>query len=183
MVAKGLDIPAVTLVGVVSADIALRLPDIRAGERTFQLLEQVAGRAGRGERGGQVIIQTYSPDHYAIEAASHHDYKALYAAEISLRQNLGYPPFGRLARLAFAHTNFDGAAREAARMAHELRATKDRIGISNLDILGPAPALIPRIRGRWRWSVIIRGNDPHALLRETELPRGWTVDVDPVSIL
>ena len=183
MVAKGLDIPAVTLVGVVSADIALHLPDIRSGERTFQLLEQVAGRAGRGERGGKVIIQTYTPDHYAIQAASKHDYQSLYEAEIGFRQKLGYPPFGRLALLTFATGGRDQAQQEAARAAQMLRAEVDRLGLPNLDILGPAPALIPRIRGRWRWNVVVRGADPGALLRDVSLPRGWSIDVDPISIV
>jgi len=105
MVAKGLDLPLVTLVGVVSADIALNLPDFRAGERTFQLLSQVAGRAGRGTLGGQVVIQTYSPDHYAIQAAAKHDYSFFYEQEISYRRQLQHPPFSHLARLIYSHTN------------------------------------------------------------------------------
>jgi len=183
MVAKGLDIPLVTLVGVVSADIALHLPDFRAGERTFQLLEQVAGRAGRGERGGRVIIQTYTPDHYAIEAAARHDYHALYEQEIAFRRRLGYPPFGRLVRLTFAHTGADYARDQAALMARRLREQRERLALPNLDILGPAPAFVPRIRGRWRWNVILRGTDPAALLRDQPLARGWSVDVDPASLL
>ncbi|MEO6197470.1 MAG: primosomal protein N', partial [Dehalococcoidia bacterium] len=183
MVAKGLDIPLVTLVGVISADIALHIPDIRAGERAFQLLEQVAGRAGRGERPGRVIIQTYTPDHYAIEAASRHDYPALYAAEIELRRRLGYPPFGRLARLTFVHTGKEFAQREAARLAHHLRSERERRAMPNLDVLGPSPALIPRVRSRWRWNVVLRGADPAMLLGDQTLPRGWSVDIDPISIL
>jgi primosomal protein N' (replication factor Y) len=183
MIAKGLDIPAVTLVGVISADIALHLPDFRAGERTFQLLEQVAGRAGRGPKGGRVIVQTYTPDHYAIEAMAAHDYHALYAREIENRRNLGYPPFGRLVRLTYAHTGADYAYKQAASMARRLREQVARLGRPNVDVLGPSPAYVPRIRGRWRWNVIIRGDDPAALLPDEALPRGWTVDVDPISVL
>ncbi len=183
MVAKGLDIPLVTLVGVVSADIALHLPDFRAGERTFQLLEQVAGRAGRGERGGRVIIQTYTPDHYAIEAAARHNYHALYEREIDFRRRLGYPPFGRLVRLTFAHTNAGYARDQATLMARRLRAERGHLALPNLDILGPAPAFVPRIRGRWRWNVVLRGTDPTAALHNEALPRGWTIDVDPASLL
>jgi primosomal protein N' (replication factor Y) len=183
MIAKGLDIPLVTLVGVVSADVALHLPDFRAGERTFQLLEQVAGRAGRGERGGRVIIQTYTPDHYAIEAAGRHDYHALARQETEFRRRLGYPPFGRLARLTFAHTNAGYAQTQAMQTAQRLRAECDRLGVPNTDVLGPAPAFVPRIRGRWRWDIIVRGGDPVALLEEMTLVRGWTVDIDPVSVL
>jgi len=183
MIAKGLDIPLVTLVGVVSADVALHLPDFRAGERTFQLLEQVAGRAGRGERGGRVIIQTYTPDHYAIEAAAHHDYHSLARQELDFRRRLGYPPFGRLVRMTFAHTNAGYAQKQAAVMALELREEMARLGLPNVDVLGPAPAYVPRIRGRWRWNVVLRGADPTALLADVSLPRGWTVDVDPISVL
>jgi primosomal protein N' (replication factor Y) len=183
MIAKGLDIPLVTLVGVVSADVALHLPDFRAGERTFQLLEQVAGRAGRGPRGGRVIIQTYTPDHYAIEAAADHNYHAMYDREIEFRRRMGYPPFGRLVRMTFAHTGAEYAQRQAAMMVSRLREEQERLGVPNLDILGPAPAFVPRVRGRWRWNLILRGDEPSQLLREVPLPRGWTVDVDPISVL
>ena len=183
MVAKGLDIPLVTLVGVISADTALRFPDFRSGERTFQLLEQVAGRAGRGPRGGRVIIQTYSPEHYAVTAASRHDYHAVYGQEVEFRQRLGYPPFGRLARLVFAHTNEEYAREQAAAMVRYLRGERDQRGLPNLDVLGPGPAFVPRLRGRWRWQVIVRGQDPTELLAEVAFPRGWTVDIDPVSLL
>jgi primosomal protein N' (replication factor Y) len=183
MIAKGLDIPLVTLVGVISADIALHLPDFRAGERTFQLLEQVAGRAGRGPKGGRVIVQTYTPDHYAIEAMAEHDYHSLYRREIENRGRLGYPPFGRLVRLTFAHTGADYAQRQAFQMAARLREEQARLGLPNVDVLGPAPAYVPRIRGRWRWNVVIRGDEPAALIGEEPLPRGWTVDVDPISVL
>ena len=183
MIAKGLDIPAVTLVGVISADIALHLPDFRAGERTFQLLEQVAGRAGRGPKGGRVIVQTYTPDHYAIEAMAAHDYHALYAREIENRRSLGYPPFGRLVRVTYSHTGADYAYKQTVAMARRLREECARLGRPNVDVLGPSPAYVPRIRGRWRWNVIIRGDDPAAILPDEALPRGWAVDVDPVSVL
>jgi primosomal protein N' (replication factor Y) len=183
MIAKGLDIPLVTLVGVISADVALHLPDFRAGERTFQLLEQVAGRAGRGPRGGRVIVQTYTPDHYAIEAMAAHDYHALYAQEIENRRRMGYPPFGRLVRLTFAHTNADYSREQAAKMASGLREETARLGLPNVDVLGPSPAYVPRIRGRWRWNVVVRGDDPTAILGDEPLPRGWTLDVDPISVL
>jgi primosomal protein N' (replication factor Y) len=183
MIAKGLDIPLVTLVGVISADIALHLPDFRAGERTFQLLEQVAGRAGRGPKGGRVVIQTYTPEHYAIVAAARHDYHALFSREIEFRRRLGYPPFGRLVRMTYAHTGASYSQEQAAAMTRRLKEERDRLGLANLDILGPAPAFVARLRGRWRWHVILRGTDPAALLRDLSLPSGWTVDVDPVSLL
>ncbi|MCH7522665.1 MAG: primosomal protein N', partial [Chloroflexi bacterium] len=183
MVAKGLDMPLVTLVGVISADTSLRFPDYRSGERTFQLLEQVAGRAGRGPRGGRVIIQTYSPEHYAVAAAAQHDYHALYQREVEFRQRLGYPPFGRLARLVFAHTNERYALEQSAQMVRHLCEERDRRGLPNLDVLGPGPAFVPRLRGRWRWQIVVRGQNPTELLAEVAFPRGWTVDIDPVTLL
>jgi primosomal protein N' (replication factor Y) len=183
MIAKGLDMPLVTLVGVVTADTALHLPDFRAGERTFQLLEQVAGRAGRGARGGRVVIQTYTPEHHAIQSVRAHDYAAMYEREIAFRRSLGYPPFGRLVRLTYAHTGAAYSQEQAAAMARRLTSERDRRGLPNLDILGPSPAFVPRLRGRWRWNIVLRGSDPLALLREEPLPRRWTLDVDPASLL
>jgi primosomal protein N' (replication factor Y) len=183
MIAKGLDLPGVTLVGVVIADIALNLPDFRAGERAFQLLAQVAGRAGRGDRPGRVIIQTYSPDHYAIRAAARHDYAAMYHAEIAARRKAGYPPFGRMARLVYAHTNPARAEHEARRLAAELRAERDRLGIPAAQVIGPAPAFLEKHRGRWRWQLVLRAADPAELLSAVALPRGWSVDVDPAALL
>jgi len=183
MIAKGLDMPLVTLVGVVTADTALHLPDFRAAERTFQLLEQVAGRAGRGARGGRVIIQTYTPENHAIQSVRRHDYSSMYEREIEFRRSLGYPPFGRLVRLTFAHTGAAYSQEQAAAMAQRLMQDRDRRGLPNLDILGPAPAFVPRVRGRWHWNVVLRGADPVALIHEMQFPRGWTVDVDPVSLL
>jgi len=183
MIAKGLDMPLVTLVGVVTADTALHLPDFRAAERTFQLLEQVAGRAGRGPRGGRVIIQTYTPENHAIQSVRRHDYNSMYQREIEFRRNLGYPPFGRLVRLTYAHTVAGYSQEQAAAMATRLTQERDRRGLPNLDVLGPAPAFVPRVRGRWRWNLVLRGADPVALIRDMQFPRGWTVDVDPVSLL
>jgi primosomal protein N' (replication factor Y) len=183
MVAKGLDIPLVTLVGVISADVALHIPDFRAGERTFQLLEQVAGRAGRGPRGGRVIIQTYTPEHHSIQAAVAHDYRRMYTREIEIRRRLGYPPFGRLARMTYAHTGAAYAQEQAALMVTRLRKEQDRLGLANVDILGPAPAHLPRLRGRWRWNVALRGADPTAVLADMVLPKGWAIDIDPASLL
>ena len=183
MVAKGHDIPTVTLVGVVSADTALNFPDFRAGERTFQLLSQVAGRAGRGKAGGKVIIQTYAPAHYAIEAASKHDYAGFYEKEIAYRRRLNDPPFSRLARLVFAHTNEAACQRQAEKMRDELLAEKERRGIGDISIIGPAPAFIRRLRGRYRWHIIVRGADPGEFLARLNFGQGWTVDIDPVGIV
>jgi primosomal protein N' (replication factor Y) len=183
MVAKGLDLPLVTLVGVVSADTALNLPDFRSGERTFQLLSQVAGRAGRGERGGKVIIQTYAPEHYAIRAAAEHDYAAFYEQEISYRRQLHNPPFSQLARLTYSQTNDVLCQREAERMKRFLEQEIAAKGIAGIELIGPAPAFIHRLRGRFRWQLILRGSELSAFLSPLPLPAGWTVDIDPMGLV
>jgi primosomal protein N' (replication factor Y) (superfamily II helicase) len=182
MIAKGLDIPGVTLVGVVCADIALNLPDFRAGERTFQLLSQVAGRAGRGISGGKVIIQTYAPQHYAIQSAAGHDYSSFYRQEMRYRQELNYPPFSRLARLVFTHTSDLRCQEEVRRMAGVLNEERDARGIAGLSLIGPAPAFIHRLRGKFRWQLILRAPDPAGLLSAITFPRGWSIDIDPVGL-
>jgi primosomal protein N' (replication factor Y) len=182
MVAKGLDLPAVTLVGVVSADTALNLPDFRAGERTFQLLSQVTGRAGRGHKGGQAIIQSYLPEHYAIQAAANHDYKAFYEQEIGYRRQLNNPPFSRLARLVFSHPHDTQGQQEAARMKVLLVSEMDAQGVAGLTIIGPAPTFIHRRRGRFHWQLLLRGPELSAFLGQIAFPRGWAVDVDPVGL-
>jgi primosomal protein N' len=182
MLAKGLDMPGVTVVGVVNADTALHLPDFRSGERTFQLLTQVAGRAGRGERAGRVVIQTYTPDHYAIEAAASYDYEGFVGAELESRRAHGYPPFGRLVQLTLTHPNERWAREEALRMQRALAHRRVEMG-SDSDVVGPSPAYVPRLRGRWRWQILLRGRDPAALVRDFVLPPHWSVDVDPASLV
>ncbi|MEW6724875.1 MAG: primosomal protein N' [Bacillota bacterium] len=154
MVAKGLDFPGVTLVGVITADTMLNLPDFRAAERTFALLTQVAGRAGRGPLGGEVLVQTYAPDNYAIKMASQHDYKGFYAIEIENRRELGYPPWTRLAVLSISGTDelkVEEAANELGRLVEDKRGTG---AISAL--LGPGPAPLYRIGGRYRRQVVVK---------------------------
>jgi primosomal protein N' (replication factor Y) len=182
MLAKGLDMPAVTVVGVMNADTSLHLPDFRTGERTFQLLTQVAGRAGRGERPGRVIIQTYTPDHYAIAAATGYDYEGFVSTELASRQRAGYPPFGRLVKLIVTHPNERWSREEALRMQRVLTHRRSESG-ALADVIGPAPAYVPRVRGRWRWQIILRGDDPANLLRELPLPPHWSIDVDPASLV
>jgi len=183
MIAKGLDLPLVTLVGVINADIALNLPDFRAGERTFQLLSQVAGRAGRGTLWGQVIIQTYAPEYYAIQAAAKHDYALFYDREITYRRQLHNPPFTQLACLVFSHTNDALCQRKAERMKRRLVAERDSKGVADLSIIGPAPAFIHRLRGRFRWQIILRGSELSAFLSQIPVPQGWTVDIEPISLV
>ena len=183
MVAKGLDLPLVTLVGVVSADIGIGLPDFRAGERTFQLLTQVAGRAGRGLLGGRVILQTYQPDHYAITAAARHDYSAFYQREIAYRREIAYPPFRRLVRILFRFPNETQAQREAERCAALLRSRLENLEMTGTELIGPAPCFFTRENNIFRWQVLLRGPDPTLALDGLDIPRGWYVDVDPVEVL
>ncbi len=183
MVAKGLDLPMVTLVGVVSADMGVALPDFRAGERTFQLLTQVAGRAGRGLRGGQVVLQTYQPEHYAIDAASRHDYAAFYAREIAYRREIGYPPFRRLVRVIFRSDSEPRARAEAERAAEFLRERIDQLRLTGTELIGPAPCFFQKVNRFYRWHLLLRGPNPTAALVNVEIPKGWFIDVDPMDVL
>ncbi|MHB9033688.1 MAG: replication restart helicase PriA [Anaerolineae bacterium] len=183
MVAKGLDLPLVTLVGVVSADTMIHLPDLRAGERTFQLLTQVAGRAGRSILGGQVIVQTYNPGHPAIIAASNHDVDAFYMQEMQFRREQWYPPVSRLVALRYMSPGRVTAQVEAESFAEQLRQRRARLGLPELDVIGPTPCYYAQINGRYRWQVLLRGTDPAVLIRDMFLPIGWQVDVDPMSLL
>ena len=182
MIAKGLDLPLVSVVGVVAADTGLHLPDFRAGERTFQLLTQVAGRAGRRNTGSQVVIQTYTPDHYALLAAQEHDYTAFFAQEIAFRRQTHYPPFSRLVRFVYAGASDERSRRAAEELAAEIR----RLGATlegDWGIIGPAPAFFHRQRNRFRWHLLLRAADPSPLLAELRVPPGWALDIDPVHVL
>ncbi len=179
LVAKGLDVPSVTLVGVVSSDVALNLPDERAAERTYQLLSQAVGRAGRGERPGRAFLQTYQPEHPAIVAVASGDADPFYAEELALRRRFGSPPFGEIIKLTIALADRAAAEREGAAMADRLRARGSELGTS---VAGPAPAYIARRNDRWRYNVVLRGAAPRAVLGEDPGPP-WSVDVDPESLL
>jgi primosomal protein N' (replication factor Y) len=195
MIVKGHDFPNVTFVGVVSADTSLHFPDFRSGERTFQLLTQVAGRAGRGEVLGEVVIQTFSPYHYSIQKAKDHDFIGFYQEEIQFRKALGYPPFSRLINFRLT-----GNSEKRTRMVAE---TIGSIGQSllkkdygrKIEILGPSMAPFAKMRGKFRWQMLAKGTSPqylHQFARELAVRldthakgRGVNldIDVDPVSIL
>jgi primosomal protein N' (replication factor Y) len=183
MIAKGLDMPLVTVVGVILADTALNLPDFRAAERTFQLLEQVAGRAGRGLRGGRVVLQTYYPDHYAIRAVERHDYAGFAQEELAQRRRLNYPPFTRLARLLILDRDARRAQAAATDLAASLREALKSAGLPASDLIGPTPAFLARLRGQYRWQVVLRHANPPAFLRGVKLPAGCRVEIDPESLL
>ena len=183
MVAKGLDLPLVTLVGVISADTGLYLPDFRAAERTFQVLMQVAGRAGRSPLEGRVIIQTYTPDQPAIIAASKHNYLGFYNEELRFRYEQGYPPFKRIARLRYSSSGYEKSRQAAEAMADQLRLWVEQQGLPAVEIIGPAPAYVQRLGSKFRWQIIIHAPNPARVLGSVPLPLEWQVDIDPVSLL
>ncbi|HEX5726615.1 MAG TPA: primosomal protein N', partial [Longimicrobiaceae bacterium] len=163
MIAKGLDFPNVTLVGVVNADVGINLPDFRATERTFQLLTQVAGRAGRGPKGGEVFIQTAMPTHYAVLAATEHDFVGFAERELETRREPSYPPLSRLLNVVVSGMEEEAtqeAAEGAARWMEGLLAAR---GIRGVALVGPAPCPIDRIRGRWRWHFLLRSRSARLL--------------------
>jgi len=192
MISKGLDFPRVTLVGVVNADVGIHLPDFRASERTFQLLSQVAGRTGRGELGGEVLVQTSLPDHFAVKAALDHDFPTFASRELQERKTPAYPPHTRLVNVLISSPMAEDAAREAERSASWIRAALSR-SYKGVEVVGPAPAPIEKLHGRWRWHFLLRSSSPAALgsiLRAflgSHRSRGRDVrvvlDRDPVALL
>lgn len=183
MLAKGLDLPYVTLVGVILAEVGLNLPDYRAGERTFQLLLQVAGRAGRSPLGGEVVFQTYQPDHYVIAAAAEQEYELFYQQELALRKKTQYPPFARLVRLEFRHLNESKAEAEAERVAEELHSRMKEADLKSVRMIGPLPCFFRKENNFFRWQVILAGDHPEMLIRTLRLRNGWRVELDPISLL
>lgn len=182
MVSKGFDLPRVTTIGVVQADSMLHLPDFRSAERTFQLLTQVAGRAGRRGQGGVVVFQTYTPHHYAIQAASQHDYERFYAEELEFRERFRFPPLHRLARFVIRAGSQQDAALEAGLMARELSVHAYRNDIE-MELLGPSPAFVARIRNQFQWQLVVRTTEMERLLNELPRRPGWVIDIDPESML
>ncbi len=188
MVAKGHDFPNVTLSAVVSADIALNLPDFRSAERAFQLFTQLAGRAGRGEVSGKAFIQTYEPEHYVFAYVKNHDYRAFYNNEIEMRKELSYPPFSKLIRIIFSFRTKESAARNIKNITSRIKRLNQR----GVEILGPAPAPIEKIRSLWRWHLVLKGGDSKKLRLTASAILGKVhdikevkidVDVDPINLL
>ena len=182
MLAKGLDLPLVTLVGIVLADVGLNLPDPFAGERVFQVLTQVAGRAGRSSRGGRVVMQTFQPESEVIQAASRHDYEGFYRMELEQRRRLAYPPFAELVRLEVRDADPVKAEQQARSLAGMLGEWIEQGGRTDTSLIGPVPAFFSRLGGVYRWQVVVRGLDPVSLLRG-RVPAGVRVEVGPISLL
>jgi len=196
MITKGFDFPGVTLVGVVMADLTLNIPDFRSAERTFQLLTQVAGRAGRGDRPGRVLIQTYAPHHYSVRAARDQDYARFMRRELELRRELDYPPFGRMALVRIEGPDAAPVSEVAARAASILsRYAKSDAKSDAMRVLGPAPAPIERLRQRFRWQVVVKSprlNEMRTALAamraaiDREAARAKVrvaIDIDPVNMM
>lgn len=177
MIAFGLHMPKVNLVGIVLADMGLLVPNFRSSEKTFQLITQVAGRAGRESVCGEVVIQTYLPNHYAIQKAAAHDYKGFYDAEISLRKELDYPPFGKLIKLTISDTNNKKCLEKTMDLTRELMTHNE----GDTHKITYYPALFPRLNNKYRWHILINGPRPSHLLRKVTNLTGTIVDVDPVS--
>jgi primosomal protein N' (replication factor Y) len=197
MIAKGHNFPNITLVGVVSADTALQWPDFRAAENTFQILTQVAGRAGRGDSPGKVIVQTYNPEHYSIRFAKGHNYTGFIEEEMTFRQELGYPPYRRLLLFRVAANMAEKAEQAAMRLAAKCQEllTHHQDLFQDLEVLGPVAAPLPRVKGKYRWQVLMKSRRSAPLLEAGRQLMGWgntalkgtgvnlSVDVDPMSLI
>ncbi len=182
MLAKGLDLPLVTLVGIILAEVGLNLPDYSAAERSFQVLTQVGGRAGRSPLGGEVVLQTYQPDNYVIQAAATHDYDGFYKQELQLRRELGYPPFTKLIKLEYRALQAGKAEEEAHKLAEIIRELIKTKRFTQTDMIGPAPSYYPKKHGYWCWQIVLRGPNPQNLLKDLPI-KSWQIEIDPVSLL
>ena len=182
MVAKGLDIPTVSLVGVIAADIGLAVPSFRSAERTFQILSQVTGRAGRSDTPGIAIIQTFQPDHFAIAASAAQDYVGFYEQEIATREYFDLPPFANYVRLTYGAFDNNDAEMEARSVRTRIDQYIDAETDVTVDVAGPSPAFPARRAGRYRWQILLKGDEPAAILDDVPLGPGWTIDVDPIEM-
>lgn len=182
MLAKGLDLPMVTLVGIVLAEVGLNLPDPFANEKVFQTLTQVAGRAGRSARGGKVILQTFTPEHYAIQYAAQHDVDRFYRRELEYRKQLHYPPYARLARVEFRHKDSAQAEESAKQTAITLKSRIEAEKRHQTDLVGPVPCFFSKENNEFRWQILIRGPEPASLLRDVKL-NGGRIEIDPINLL
>lgn len=181
MVAKGLNIPNVTLVGIVLADIGLFIPDFRSSEKIFQLIYQVVGRSGRGEKPGKGIVQTYFPENYVIDLASKQDFTSFYDVESKFRQVHNLPPYSRIIKLVYSHFDAQRAQKEAERMKRELMQIRSKWDYWYIDVSGPVPSFYNKLRGKYRWQILLRGPNPRDIINRIKIPDNWIIDVDPLS--
>jgi primosomal protein N' (replication factor Y) len=181
LVTRGLDLPAVTCVGVVDADLPLHFPDYRSAENTFSLVVQVAGRAGRDGRSSRVVVQTSNPEHYSLRFAATNDYEGFYAAELPSRKAFSFPPFAELAVLTRTDADDAKAAASAREAAEALATGLLKEGIEGIRVMGPAPAFIHRLRGEYRWQVTLKGDGLERARHLAPRGKGWSYDVDPVT--
>jgi len=182
MLAKGLDLPLVTLVGMILADVGINFPDYRAAERAFQLLTQVAGRAGRSTLGGKAILQTFQPEHYAIQFAAQHDYLGFYEAELSRRRDIQYPPLSNIVRLETRDLDQGRARERAGNLAEEIRKLIKNSKKKSIRMIGPAPPFFAKRGGYYRWQIILKGDRPNNLIKGLKLEE-WRLDVNPPDLL
>ncbi|KXK15383.1 MAG: primosomal protein N' [Chloroflexi bacterium OLB14] len=182
MLAKGLDLPLVTLVGIVLADVGLNLPDPYAHEKVFQTLTQVAGRAGRSARGGKVIMQSFTPENYAIQFASQHDVNGFYERELKYRKELGYPPFAKLARLEYRDVDNAKAESEAHKLANKLKSKIEAEALHQTELIGPVPCFFAKDNGIYRWQIVLRSPNPVSFLRDIKI-NDWRIEIEPINIL
>ena len=189
MLAKGLDLPNVTLVGVILADISLNMPDFRAPERTFQLLTQVSGRAGRSALGGKVILQTFQPEHYAIQKAAAYDFKGFEEYELQYRREIGYPPFNRMVKIELRHFNPSVCEQAAQTVGDRINTWLLQEEFKDTTMIGPSPCFFQRQAGYYRWQIILCGIDPKRVFQEHPLstwqPAGVGIELitDPTDLL
>lgn len=182
MLAKGLDLPLVTLVGIVLADVGLNLPDPFANEKVFQTLTQVAGRAGRSARGGKVVMQTFTPENYAIQFAAGHDVNGFYTRELEYRKLLGYPPFAKLARMEYRSVDPVKAEEEVKKIADKLKVKLEAEGYRQTELVGPVPSFFAKENGEYRWQIVLRGPDPASILKDVRF-NDWRIEIDPINLL
>jgi primosomal protein N' (replication factor Y) len=179
MVGKGLDLPRLSVVGIISSDTSLFIPDYTAAERTYQLLAQVIGRVGRGHRGSTVVVQSFSPDHPTIQAALKRDWTDFYRQELAERQQFRFPPFTYLLKLTVLRASDTSAHKAAAKLAEDLRTRYPKVTVE-----GPTPAFHPKVGGKSQWQIIARATNRTALTRIiADLPSGWRYDIDPANLL
>lgn len=179
LIAKGLDLPRLTTLGILNADTSLSIPDFSAGERTYQIIHQLVGRVGRGHRPGTAIIQTYSPDHPVIKAAADKDWASFYTYETRERRQYQFPPYTYLLKASCRRASAKSAEAQATKVAHTIEEAKLPVRID-----GPAPAFREKVSGKYAWQLVLRSGSRAALLQATQLlPKDWSYDIDPVNLL